>query len=134
MKKLLPVWIVLLLLTLTSNVYAQGKVYKFSIRNALNDTRANTNVNPHIKLRFSDRHHKGKLLTTTRKTMHFGRSAQEACNRAFLSAIIALQRKARRSVVDIYSYRFKRKYSSSSKYVCERGRMMTAVTLRGRVR
>jgi len=134
MKTLFPLWIFLLLFTLTSNTYAKGKVYKFSIHNALNDSRSNGRVNSNIKLRFKDKHHKGKLLTSTRKTMNFGRSPQEACNRAFLSGIIALQNKAHRSVVDIYSYRFKHKYSSSSKYICERGRIMTAVTLRGRVR
>jgi hypothetical protein len=134
MKKLFPLWIFLLLIALSSNTYARGKVYKLSIRSALNDSRSNERVNHHIKLHFKDRHHKGRLLTTTKKTMNFGRSVQAACNRAFLSAIIALQNKAHRSVVDIYSYRFKHKYSSSSKYICERGRMMTAVTLRGRVR
>lgn len=134
MKKLFPLWILLLLVAFSSNIYARGKVYKLSIRNALHDSRSNAKINRHKKLSFGDRRHRGRLITVTRKTMNMGKTPVEACNRAFNSTIIALEKKSRRAVVDIYSYRFKHKYSSSSRFICERGRMMTAVTLRARLR
>ncbi|RRS30241.1 MAG: hypothetical protein P794_07825 [Epsilonproteobacteria bacterium (ex Lamellibrachia satsuma)] len=138
MKKLYPLWVLMLIIFLSSNGYARGKTYTFSIKSALKDSRSNGRIDRHIRLSFGDRKHRGKIWTATRRTMNGSKSTSEACNRAFASAIIALQKRARkerkRSVVDIYSYRFKRKYSSSSRFVCERGRVFTAVTLRGRVR
>ena len=85
-----------------------------------------------------DRGHSGKVWTSIKRTFAMNKSQEEACNRAFLSAVIALQGRAqkegRRSVVDIYSYHKKRKYSSTKKFDCEVGAMMCGVTLRGRVR
>lgn len=117
---------------------AADQIQHFSIRKALSDSRSNSDVDRRIKLRFGDHHHRGRAWTAIRRTFAVGKTNEEACNRAFNSAIIALQKRAkkegRHSVVDIYSYHKKRKYSSAHKYECAVGSMMVAVTLRGRVR
>lgn len=134
------VFIIFLLLSflIVENSLANDKMQKYSIKKALADTRANGNVDRSIRLSFGDRRHSGKVWTSIKRTFAMNKSSEEACNRAFLSAVIALQGRAKkegkRSVVDIYSYHKKRKYSSTKKYDCEVGTMMCGVTLRGRVR
>jgi len=133
------IFLILTILTIgaLTNASAGQGIQKFSIKKALKDTRANANLDHRIRLSFGKRG-AGREWTAIRRTMRFGRSAEEACNRAFLSAVIALQDRAKkqgkRSVVGIYSYHKKRVYSSSSKFMCEDGNMMSAVTLRGKVR
>ncbi len=133
-------YIILLLASfvMVENTLANDKMKNFSIKKALLDKKSNAKVDRKIRLSFGDKHHSGKIWTAIRRTFAAGKSDEEACNRAFLSAVIALQDRAKkqrkRSVVDIYSYHKKRKYSSSRTFQCETGAMMCAVTLRGRVR
>ncbi len=138
--KMKKINMVLLLISfiMVENSFANDKMQKYSIKKALSDKRSNGNVDRKVRLKFGDKRHSGKTWTAIRRTFAMNKSAEEACNRAFLSAIIALQDRAKkqgkRSVVDIYSYHKKKKYSSSSRFECEKGAMMCAVTLRGRVR
>ncbi len=117
---------------------AADRLEHFSIKEALADSRSNGNIDPEIKLQFGDKHHKGRLWTAIKRTFAGNKTDQEACNRAFNSAIIALQERARRegknSVVDIYSFHRKKKYDSKDKYECAVGSLMVAVTLQGRVK
>jgi len=137
MKKLYFLFLLLSFL-IVENSLANENMQKYSIKKALADTRANGNVDRNIRLSFGDRGHSGKVWTSIKRTFAMNKSSEEACNRAFLSAVIALQGRAkkesRRSVVDIYSYHKKRKYSSTKQFDCEVGSMMCGVTLRGRVR
>jgi len=111
---------------------------KLSIQKALKDTRSNAKLDRRVRLSFGKRGGGGREWTAIRRTNGVNKTTEEACNRAFISALIALQDRAkkqgRRSVVGIYSYHKKKVYSSTSQFQCDDGKMMSAVTLRGKVR
>ena len=115
-----------------------GGMQKLSIQSALADVSANSKLDPNIKLSFGDNGSGGKEWTANKKTNSVNKSTQEACNRAFISALISLQDRAKKegksSVVDIYSFYKKKKFSSSSQFECEDGKIMSGVTLKGKVR
>jgi len=66
-----------------------------------------------------------------------GKTSQDACDVAFISALIALQQRADReggnAVVDIYSLTKDKKMQSSENYSCNAGGMMVNVVLMGTV-
>jgi uncharacterized protein YbjQ (UPF0145 family) len=74
---------------------------------------------------------------SNRRTNAFGKSDEQACEVAFLSAIIALQQRARaqggNAVIDIRSVTKGNELSSSSKYRCAVGFAIANVALEGRV-
>jgi len=125
-----------LVLLLSSGCSSKG-MQKASIQGALADTTFNGNLDPNIRLSFGDSGQGGKLWTSNKKTNSVGSSIEVACNRAFMSAIFALQDRAKKegktSVVDIHSYYKRKKFSSSTEFDCEKGAIMTGVALRGRV-
>ncbi len=114
-----------------------GGMQKLSIQKALADKGANANIDPNIRLSFGDTGASGKEWTANKKTNGVNKSTEVACNRAFVSAIISLQDRAKKegksSVVDIYSFYKKRKFSSTSEFECEDGKIMSGVTLKGKV-
>ena len=136
MKKLYSIMLLASLLLLTNGCSSKG-MQKLSIQEALADPISNENLDPNIRLSFGDSGHGGKLWTSNKKTNSVGKNTQVACNRAFMSAIFALQDRAKKegktSVVDIHSYYKRNKFSSSTQFDCENGGMMTGVALRGRV-
>jgi uncharacterized protein YbjQ (UPF0145 family) len=71
------------------------------------------------------------------KTNAFARSADKACEWAFLSALIALQSHAdelgANAVINITSYYRKHEVSSQTEYECHKGFLMAGVALRGDV-
>ena len=115
-----------------------GGMQKLSIQSALADKSANAKLDPNIRLSFGDNGGSGKEWTANKKTNGVNKSVSEACNRAFVSALISLQDRAKKegksSVVDIYSFYKKKKFSSSSQFECEDGKIMSGVTLKGKVR
>lgn len=72
---------------------------------------------------------------TSQKTNSFGKSAQTACNWAFLSAMLRLQERARElganAVVNIVSNYKNVESSSATEFECHDGAMMTGVALKG---
>jgi hypothetical protein len=72
-----------------------------------------------------------------RKTNAWRKPAQEACDHAFLSAVIALQERAQReggnAVVDVYSITKDVKYVDAEKYSCVAGKTVVHVALMGTV-
>lgn len=136
MKKLYSI-ILLASLVLFSNGCSSKGMQKGSIQGALADPISNTKLDPSIRLAFGNSGQGGKLWTSNKKTNSVGKSTEVACNRAFMSAIFALQDRAKKegktSVVDIHSYYKRKEFSSSTEFDCENGGMMTGVALRGRV-
>jgi len=137
MRNLILVCIMITSMLLMNGCAADG-MQKLSIKKALRDTRANSKLDRRIRLSFGKRGGGGREWTAIRRTNGINKTTEEACNRAFISALIALQERAkkqgRRSVVGIYSYHKKKVYSSTSRFQCDDGKMMSAVTLRGKVR
>jgi uncharacterized protein YbjQ (UPF0145 family) len=76
-------------------------------------------------------------FTSNKKTNAFNKSDKEACEWAFLSAMIALQDRAKReggnAVVDIHSVYRNNEFKSATEYECGAGKVMAGVALRGTV-
>ncbi len=74
---------------------------------------------------------------TNKKTNGVGKSDQEACNWAFLSAMISLRDRAVMeggdAVINIISYYKKNEVSSETEFECHSGAIMSGVALRGEV-
>ena len=79
----------------------------------------------------------GKLGSdmSNRKTNAFGKSDETACNWAFLSAMIALEKRAQQlganAVVNIVSYYDRKVMSSTTEFECHAGAVIAGVVLRG---
>ena len=76
-------------------------------------------------------------FTFSKKTNAFNKSDQEACDIAFISAVAALQERARseggNAVVNIRSVHGGDDTGSGSEYVCRAGTIMAGVALRGTI-
>ena len=72
---------------------------------------------------------------SNRKTNAFGKSDEKACNWAFLSAMVALEKHAQQiganAVINIVSYYNKRVMSSATEFECHAGAIMAGVALKG---
>jgi uncharacterized protein YbjQ (UPF0145 family) len=72
---------------------------------------------------------------SNRKTNAFGKSDEKACNWAFLSAMIALEKRAKQlganAVVNIVSYYRKIEMSSTTDFECHAGAIIAGVALKG---
>jgi uncharacterized protein YbjQ (UPF0145 family) len=72
---------------------------------------------------------------SNRKTNAFGKSDENACHWAFLSAMVALQTRAQQmganAVINIVSYYNKKVMSSATEFECHAGAIMAGVALKG---
>jgi uncharacterized protein YbjQ (UPF0145 family) len=126
----------------TSSVFATNDMANYSIKGALDTADAREKLDPHIKLSFGHRGHGAVVKHIGRwksykKANGFARADEVACQRAFLSALISLQDRAKKSggnaVININSYYDNKETSSDSTYVCGSGGLMSAVALLGSV-
>lgn len=93
-----------------------------------------------IKFFFGNQQHP-KVLSklgsdvSNRKTNAFGKSDDKACHWAFLSAMMALEKRAgelgANAVVNIVSYYKKDAFSSPTEFECHAGALMAGVALKG---
>lgn len=71
----------------------------------------------------------------SRKTNAFNKSDEKACNWAFLSAMVALEKRAQQlganAVVNVVSYYQKKEMSSPTEFECHAGAVVAGVALRG---
>ena len=76
-------------------------------------------------------------FTSNKKTNAANKSDQEACDLAFISAVIALQQRARKeggnAVVSIRSVYKQEDSNSPTEVICGAGKIMAGVALRGTV-
>ena len=72
---------------------------------------------------------------SNRKTNAFGKSDEKACNWAFLSAMVALEKRAQQlganAVINIVSYYKKDVMSSATEFECHAGALIAGVALKG---
>ena len=72
---------------------------------------------------------------SNRKTNAFGKSDEKACNWAFLSAMVALEKRAQQlganAVINIVSYYKKDVMSSPTEFECHAGALIAGVALKG---
>lgn len=72
---------------------------------------------------------------SNRKTNAVGKSDEKACNWAFLSAMVALEKRAKQlganAVINIVSYYKKDAMSSTTEFECHAGAVIAGVALKG---
>ena len=141
MKKIvLCVSIVAALATTASPSHARDTKYLLPIAAALEVREAKDRLDGSIKFYFGDQT-TPPIITklgsdvSNRKTNSFGKSDENACNWAFLSAIVALEGRARElganAVVNIVSYYKKDVMSSTTEFECHAGAIIAGVALKG---
>lgn len=118
---------------------AQGPIMR-PIDEDLTSAKAEGFLNPEIDLYFGKSQIKGRDLGTyvsNKKTNSSNKTAEEACQIAFLSAVKSLQDRAVReggnAVVNIHSFYEKVPEWSATEYRCKDGHLMSGVALRGTV-
>lgn len=134
--------IALLIAVFASTSYARDDKGMYSIEQALDSNTAREKLDQNIRFYFGDQKHpkivkKHGSYTSNKKTNAFGKSDKEACERAFLSALITFQQRAVKeggnAVVNIHSYYKKNDISSRTEFECGAGAVMAGTTLTGDV-
>lgn len=131
----------LLALAVAGPAAARNDEMKFSIADALRTPDAKAKLDPSIRLYFGST--PGGVertigeTRTNKKTNSFNKTDQQACEWAFLSAVLALQQKARKTggdaVVGIVSNYKDRRFSSTTQYVCGVGNVVAGVAFKGTI-
>ena len=121
-------------------VSARDDRLKFPIAPALGTADAKAKLDPKIALYFGKSSHPAGMdlgaFTTNKKTNAVGKSDQIACEWVFLSALIALQERARQlqatAVVGIESIYKNEPFSSETEFMCGAGTFVSGVALSGK--
>ena len=120
--------------------HASDRKHLLPIASGLENKEAQAKLDGSIKFFFGAQTHPAiltKLGTdiSNRKTNAFGKADETACNWAFLSAMIALQNRAKQlganAVVNIVSYYKKIVMSSETEFECHAGAIISGVALKG---
>jgi uncharacterized protein YbjQ (UPF0145 family) len=128
------------LIATASPIHARDTKYLLPIETALAVKDAQDKLDGSIKFFFGNQQTPpilAKLGTdvSNRKTNAFGKSDERACNWAFLSAMVALEKRAQQlganAVVNIVSYYQKVTMSSPTEFECHAGAVIAGVALKG---
>ena len=128
------------LLATASSIHGRDTKYLLPIKTALAIKDAQEKLDGSIKFFFGNQPTPtilAKLGTdvSNRKTNAFGKSDEKACNWAFLSAMVALEKRAQQlganAVVNIVSYYKKDVMSSATEFECHAGALIAGVALKG---
>lgn len=132
-------------IVITSTCWAPGSfaredVQSFSIENALNAEAAQSKLSGNVKLAFGNQSI-GKVqrrigeFRSNKKTNAFGKSDEQACNWAFLSALLSLHDRAiaegGNAVINIRSNYKNNTTSSATTFDCGAGNVIAGVALIG---
>jgi hypothetical protein len=113
---------------------------KFPIAGALESADAKDKLSGDVKFYFGNQKHaapKRKMgsATSNKKTNFFHKDPNEACNRAFVSALISFQGSALRdggnAVINLKSVTKNQDFVSETEYQCNVGNITGGVALRG---
>jgi len=142
MKQLAYLVLISMVLFSYSTGQARNTISQFSIEDALSQGEAESKLNSSIRLFFGDQEHPAVerqlgTYTSNKKTNAFNKSDKEACEWAFLSAIMSLQDRAiaegGNAVVNIRSFYYKKEFSSATEFECGAGNVVAGVTMKGDV-
>lgn len=129
-----------LLATLAATAQARDDRLQFPVSEALATPEAQAKIDSQIKLVFGKTPAGAKALgtyTSNKKTNFFNKSDKDGCEWVFLSAVLALQARAKQeggnAVVNIVSVYRNNELSSETEYQCGAGSVMGGVALRGTV-
>jgi uncharacterized protein YbjQ (UPF0145 family) len=128
------------LLAASFSATAADKMVKFPIADALAANDAQSRLGDSVKFYFADQP-TPKVLSkitsdkTSQRTNGFGKSADKACNWVFLSAMLALQKRAHEvganAVINIVSNFKDVEMASQTEFECADGAIMAGVALKG---
>ncbi|NVM77863.1 uncharacterized protein YbjQ (UPF0145 family) [Duganella sp. SG902] len=140
MKKMISV-AALLTVSLTSfSAHAADTMLKFPIAGAMAVNDAEKRLGDSVKFYFADQPTPTVLTRiatdkTSQRTNGFGKSAEKACNWVFLSAMLALQKRAQElganAVINIVSNFNNIEMASQTEFECADGAIMAGVALKG---
>lgn len=131
-----------LIAALASPAFGRDTHRMYSIKEALDTPQAQSRLDKDIKLFFGRQPQakSAKVLgewSTNKKTNAFNKSDKEACEWAFLSAVLELQERARKeggnAVMNIKSNYKNAERSSEDEYQCGAGALVAGVALKGTV-
>lgn len=140
MKRYFKLAAVVALSIAASQAFARNSVGTYSIDGALKT--GDGKVGSDIALYFAGQSHPAVLKTfseaaTNKKTNSFGRSDELACQHVFLSAVLALQERARaeggNAVINIKSNYKDHLTESATEFTCGAGALIAGVALKGDV-
>ena len=129
--------------TLTSvPALARDDRLRFSIKDALATEAAKKVLNGEVRFYFGNQEH-GPVeknfgeFSSNKKTNAFTKSDRQACERAFLSALISFQQRAQReggnAVINLRSNYRNVEFTSDTEFECGAGAIIAGVTLKGTV-
>ena len=127
-------------LTASFSASAEDKMVKFPIAGAMAANDAQQRLGDSVKFYFADQPTPkvaSKITSdkTSQRTNGFGKSAEKACNWVFLSAMLALQKRATEvgadAVVNIVSNFRDQEFASQTEYECADRAIMAGVALKG---
>lgn len=127
------------LLPLATTASARDSIGQYNIEQALNNPSA-SGIDKSIKLYFGNKKHSKPQkvfgeFQAKKKTNAFNKTDEEACQIAFLSALISLQDRARKmggnAVVDIKSIYNRKEFVSDTEFECGAGAFVAGSTLMG---
>ena len=127
------------LLSLSTTAVARDDIGQYSVAELLATSKAKSALLD-VPMYFGTQAH-GEVkesygeVMSNKKTNAFNKSDREACEWVMLSALKALQERAKRegmnAVVNIQSYYKKREFSSETEFECGAGTFLAGVTLKG---
>lgn len=136
------VFIVVACLCLPGTTLARDDKSLYSIESAMSTSSAKEKLNRGYTFKFGDQYH-GKITAnhgefqSNKKTNAFGKSDKQACEWAFLSAMLSFQDRIAteggNAVVNIRSYYKKNTMSSATEFECGNGAVIAGVTFLGDV-
>lgn len=131
-----------LLLTGITAAEARDERLRFPVQDAMETPAAKEKLDGSVRFFFSGQKHAAAsktmgAFTSNKKTNFANKTDQEGCNHAFLSAMIALQERAKReggnAVIDIHSVYKNGEYKSATEFECGAGSFIGGVAMRGTV-
>jgi hypothetical protein len=140
MKRYVKLAAVVALSVAASQAFARNSVETYSIDSALKTD--DGKVSADIALYFAGQAHPAVLkrlgeAATNKKTNSFGRSDELACQHVFLSAVLALQARAKaeggNAVINIKSNYKDQLTESATQFTCGAGALIAGVALKGDV-
>jgi uncharacterized protein YbjQ (UPF0145 family) len=140
MANLMSMAVLILCLTIGSPAFARDTKHLLPIAIAMEIKDAQDKLDGSVKFYFGDQPPPQVLTNlgsdvSNRKTNAFGKSDEKACNWAFLSAMVALEKRAQQlganAVINIVSYYNKKVMSSATEFECHAGAIIAGVALKG---
>lgn len=142
MQRLTTALLATTILLCSTQAVSRDDRQRFSIKEALSTEVAKQKLNAKIRFYFGNQSH-GKIakkfghFSSNKKTNAFGKSDQQACEWAFLSAMMSLQKRAQseggNAVIDIRSNYKNTEFKSDTEFECGAGAIMAGVALTGTV-